>query len=656
MNILPSNLIIASRMVASRLTKPHNIGSSVLEPSIADSSAVQHHLGHFVGYFKLLEPTIPYFALYCRPMTHIIGPISHVIIIFINQEYKKLPDAVNREITRFGGNEVTCDTKRGLALVLTDEFIISHLSILIEASESAFHPNIIDNYVPRRVVKAPERFPILSHDRDDMRILLPCEEHRQCPETQGQHILALRSRGYKFLSYDVDNPPSDIPKDFDVIKIRLSDHFIYAVNYPSSGAIFFLFPHTAFGVGHYTKIHDQFKWKFGDKILLGCKFHSSRLISCNDVMLLQACILMILFEPHTLTFIRESDIIALRPQIDEFLASKVPRSHHPDDTGLGSQQSSLDVTADYVLNWRLGLTTIPGRHLRPTSTSSFDYESISTIGSDLVKVRRRFEAIDKAEVPPIPRGSYPGRADQLLNNLDIFRSSFQHIHDDWDRYATCQIKTPIHLGQLDHLRGLKLDETRFTVVPIVDRGIGLYAMIIFDREPLEFIFFNADFDEQRTKQLFSMVTEITDTYWNQYCGRIVKLTSFFHRKYHVVHLVFGLWTVSRLMRYAVMLPKRIIYSEYHFRLYCFLTLYEKQLSNHEYNISRDLVNTHGDLLLGARSINVSLVQYERIVVPTDTCMFCKKRGFQNLGRHMVMQHGGQARAAYYSRQDVDRPQ
>lgn len=648
MDTLSGHLLIASKILSSRLQRPHQIGVSILEPDVSSSTISKNHFGHSIGYFSIAIDKVPCFLLFHRDSTRITGRISSIRVVFVNHEYTKIPEKILSEITRFGLGEVDDNTRRSILILSSKEPLINHLSIMIEILETAFHPDYLEDSSPRKVwvIEVPSKNRFYTH-RDKTIELASCEERGNEPEEVGRYILALRSRGFKFLYYDI-RKPATIPRDFDVLQVRVENHFVYAVNYPASNIIYFLFPHNPFSVSNQQKILSQLAPRFP-----GCRCHTTNTYGfperCNSVDMLKASILMLIFQPHGLISIKFKDIESMSSQLETFITSTDVRKDHPESSQAGSQTSTISLKVDYVLDWHFGLSKIPGRHLRPTTLSRFNYESVMNTGSALTEVRKRFDAIPKDEVPSIPTGSYNGSSESILQDTNIFSRAFASVTETWKRYVDVRIVNSLRLSQLSRIADLDVTMARFTVLPIVDMTAKTYLMLVFDNMKLEFLFFNAEFNAEKTKSLFDLVTGVIDTHLPDYCGQIVKLTSYYHKKYPLIHLLFGLYTMGNLFKYAVMFPKRIIYSEYHFRLYCFLFLYEKQLSNHEYNATRYLLNDDGSLKSGARFIFINQVNYERIVVPTDTCMFCRKRGFDNLGRHMSMRHGGQAQIASHSR-------
>lgn len=107
--------------------------------------------------------------------------------------------------------------------------------------------------------------------------------------------------------------------------------------------------------------------------------------------------------------------------------------------------------------------------------------------------------------------------------------------------------------------------------------------------------------------------------------------------------------MARISEYSIQLPRKIIYAEREFRHFCHNIYLNQQIVNHEYNLANNKVRPNGFLTRDAYRCPVTPIIFERSVVTSDQCPFCLKRGFKNLGRHMAMQHGGQAKIASHSR-------
>lgn len=131
------------------------------------------------------------------------------------------------------------------------------------------------------------------------------------------------------------------------------------------------------------------------------------------------------------------------------------------------------------------------------------------------------------------------------------------------------------------------------------------------------------------------------------------LISHYHSSHPRIHLIMALYYLGKLFRYSVSLPRNIIYAEREFRALCYNICLKLQIANADYNMSRGLVRSNGYLAPCVYRCVSSPVIYERVVVPSDQCCFCKKRGYKNLGRHLFMAHGGQASAVGEARLEFD---
>lgn len=197
-----------------------------------------------------------------------------------------------------------------------------------------------------------------------------------------------------------------------------------------------------------------------------------------------------------------------------------------------------------------------------------------------------------------------------------------------------------------------MDQSRFLIYPFPTFD-DKPAMVIADKSVREWIYLepsNEDYNDQvhfnttTANYVKSILPELTN-----YQCRVIIMTSGFHHEYPKVHLLMALYVIARLFPYHVGLPQKVIYGEWELRKYAANICAELQIVNAEFNIENFMVDGNGRLLTGAYQSLPSPLQYQVSVVPKDQCMFCKKRGFKNLGRHMCMSHGGQAERANLER-------
>ena len=365
---------------------------------------------------------------------------------------------------------------------------------------------------------------------------------------------------------------------------------------------------------------------------------------------------MLMFKPHTLTTIRQEDIVELDETFEEFLnMDNIEQLRAAPKLLTDSQKrTNLIIKGEYQLEWEFGFDWIPGDQRRNTPRNRRirnDYSSLASVGTDILALRSNYDKLNKSEVPMIPFGSADMGPKAILKSLDLLQVSFDNEAAEWSNYASIILSKPIIKPQLKNLEFRHFRGLRFIIQPLIDVGQDIYALIILDFVSNDWIYINVANESNASLELYGVVNDVIRQK-NQLrlsASRVI-INNTFHQEYPVIHLLFALFTIRKLFRYAVKLPQKIVYGEHHFRLFCFLTLYEKQLSNHEYNISRKLVDTDGHVLPGGRMTSVSFLKYQHVVIPVDLCMFCKTRGYNNLGRHIAMKHGGQALRAYESRQ------
>lgn len=262
------------------------------------------------------------------------------------------------------------------------------------------------------------------------------------------------------------------------------------------------------------------------------------------------------------------------------------------------------------------------------------------------EVSKKRQRIRDSIVPPIhyiePLSDF---TQSYLKFLPCFTEAVRFMAKIWNTYATT-----IVLFDNDRVDSV---DVRFIIY--CNKTVrNTDYMLIVDRSSCECIYIEPDNILHRDASVFD---EVTRTYVqstfpgiNDYNCRLVPIVyGNCHNEYTRLHLLMSLYVITRLFRYSIELPQKIIYGEFELRKYAANICTQLQLSNSEYNIEKGLIDENGYPKEGAKESLPSPLRFEATVVPKDQCMFCKKRGFNNLGQHMSMKHGGQALAANMSR-------
>lgn len=251
---------------------------------------------------------------------------------------------------------------------------------------------------------------------------------------------------------------------------------------------------------------------------------------------------------------------------------------------------------------------------------------------DVSKNRR---AIRDSIIPPVHIiKPYMDLTQSYLKYLPCYKEALELAGEIWNRYApTVVFFQPLITSDRDvpGRRG-----ARFLIYAMENPNEGEDIIIVADRVFKKWILISASNREYRDSDYFdfswSTVRDFRELHGFE--GEAILITSSFHTRYPRVHLLMSLYVISRLFRYGTELPKKIIYGEWELCKYASNICAELQIVNAQHNIDNYLVDASGALLDLPSSLG-----YELSVVPKDQCMFCKKRAFNNLGRHLSMQHG-----------------
>lgn len=244
-------------------------------------------------------------------------------------------------------------------------------------------------------------------------------------------------------------------------------------------------------------------------------------------------------------------------------------------------------------------------------------------------------------------------AGSVLSNYEWFIGQLKYVMRYWQPYASVKLLEPVAVS---HMRRSQIEskDARFVVLPVdLNADQKDMGLLVFDKENKLWSWLrNNNSSKVAAAQVDYVKTKILVHFPNciNWAGYIMILSSSYHHKeFPFVHLIMGLYYIARLFRYAVQLPHKVIYNERDLRMFAYKSCLAVQLSNQAYNIENKLLTEDGVLKPGAYCSLPSPIQYARSIVPSDICGFCKKRGFNNLGRHMSMTHGGQAIIANVTR-------
>lgn len=269
-------------------------------------------------------------------------------------------------------------------------------------------------------------------------------------------------------------------------------------------------------------------------------------------------------------------------------------------------------------------------------------------------VSRERRSIKDSIIPPIhdmfPHSDY---TQSYIKHFPTYKEALKLIVLIWNRYApTVLFYDPLIAEDrmVQNRKGM-----RFLVYALESIFDGEDFLVIADQVKRKWIVIspsNRAVTDKFHYEVFERSLRSFDELQG-FTGEAILMTSSFHAQYTRLHLAMSLYVISRLFKYSVDLPQKVIYGEWELRRYAHNICAELQFINTQYNIDNNLVDDNGFLKEGAKESLPSPLVYEVSVVPKDQCMFCKKRYFNNLGKHLSMKHGQKAQFANRKRQESE---
>lgn len=638
-------LTIASKILETKLLDRALFDIRILDPSIVSGPKdFEEFDGRFVCFFALKSPTEPYFVVTCRRAP--LGPITHVYVYYANKQCRSILDP---ERTWLENRLPKVIVKRSMSVVFQDPQFCS-LAALIQAAQFTINFDLFHRRFKHCTIS-------VKHGSSFLRTSYQFTDYPSCdlkshdPAASDLFDLA-RKAGFMFKNFVSGKKFSP---DTNILRIPAQDgHCLYGIYYQQVNSMMVLIPHsrqiaTKQLVGSLLELLKSSVEGPPMKYVGSCRYGSAPDVHCNSVELLKACILLSLFPAFELspkdidTLVCTSDLVDLKRSLTFRLACHEPlleprrssSDQHDDTFSPGDDDEPIDVVELSDANSQVARCS-------QASIGSVAAE----VGSELNSYVEPLKYFVKMDIPEImhlkPSDLY---SIDLLESMEFYRMCIDRITQRWLDVGGVSVKVH-NTADLGQNNVQKLNKgVRFNVYPFEYNSRQL--IVIADNKNEEYIWLNPDNDACKDEEVYLSQSNLIEKriadlrMWS--CAAVF-MTSHFHKQYTKIHLLFGLFTMGRAFRYAVMLPQKVIYSEKPFRDWCYRVCLKQQLVNQEYNLVNDLINGDRSLRTGAFRSGSSPVVFERpSVSPTNQCYFCKSRSFTNLGSHMKMAHGNQAR-------------
>lgn len=648
---------IITNLLKYRLARPTTIDIAVLGIHQCPKLKFDEVYNRFIGFFVPRGSSNPAFILVGREDPD--GPLTHVFAYYINEDYQEIQES---EISLLKSHIPYTDAKDsslkfGLILARSSSHPSTYLSTLMEVVDYTLSTRLIDNFVSLQLIDTDSRD--LALGSIPQKTLTYCKGHLEADEKL-QFISIARRADLPLELY-----PSDIqPRNPEVVLVKTEGHFVGNIFSHETRVIthILVHPNQFQDNRHYARVRDLTQnWHTVNIEDFNCtRVYPNEGIKCTGSgaqVVLEAALH---FRPHVLTVVQDSDFNAIlnfpRPFTPE-MPDRVPTFRRVEVStrasqigAISSQQSGSERTIKLCFDRASG---------RPAVLANYDSQATeimpsSEIHSEMVfwkEVSSKRQRTKDSVVPPthniLP---YSDRNGIYLKILPSYTAALRFLSRIWSNYAPTLVVTTD--DDPDDRVATRPEQARFILCQRISSEDS-DCLVVVDREIKEWIFFQPGnalhknstrfdaLDRPQIEEAFSML--------KGYNCRVIPITSAFHVSYPRVHLLMSVYVMARLFRYSVALPQKVIYGEWEFRKYASNICNELQISNSEYNIKNRLVDEQGYLKSGAKVSYPCALLPETCVVPKDQCMFCKRRGFQNLGRHLSMQHGGQAMQANKSR-------
>jgi len=485
---------------------------------------------------------------------------------------------------------------------------------------------------------------------------------------------------------------------FDILRVPHDGHYIYALNKPEDRALILILPHCRQLVTfeHFVEVKEKIVARLGYPIdkFFACRVRGD--VCCLGVDILKACSISM---QSPLLFIRRSDLrfyeILVGNTEKEGDGSQSAPSGSSGSAAVATQMSTestptviasleaepLDEAESFIPlpeessplqdasvgqcpmeEDELVLRYSPSSNMPQVVSSPPRYASQETILMSEGKIEEELQFVKgqlvvrqglDLPVPYVPEVRPSNSPNSILVDRGFFEEEVERICSLWLAYAVVQRSLVVDLKDLPGVMPLppSFDRVcRFFIITARDEDE--YAFAILDLEQREYGILCTANRKDREEEVMCLarrfLVENTFPELETWKGHLIIPPTFFHPELEYPHLLMSLFYIGKYFHYAVRLPHKVLYQERDFREYCHDVVLKLNIANYERNkLMGSLIG--GDLRDDGFAMPSLTVHYDRAVVATDQCPFCKRRYFRNLGRHMVMAHGGQAKRANLTR-------
>lgn len=654
------DLLLLSRVLLSRLTRPNTVEINIIqdhlvEPPLESNINIERIFGRFVGCFSNSSTVCFYLAARAAPDEQ----VSHVFVYYLNSSCSSIQDEDMNTLRMYIPElrDPTSEIKLGLVSVNCHSDMCHHLSLFVEAIEFTLGSKLVKHFKEYHVIDVEYQnlsinpfAEVYLSDCDGSLSESSLDEFMKIVRRYGT-VLKL-SRGGQRLS----NP--------NVALVEFKGHFVGIVFNPKLKTINCITVHNdqledKESYDEFTKFVDSFyESKIVSHYITRLRYKAVR--ECNDKMFKYGLMLILEFLPHVFVSLKKNEMLYIiknhyresalvKPNISPY---KRPARRSSRESS-GDSTRSADFRADYYTKLRIHNNgrspEVLSDIVSSQATEIVPHVEMSAEISFWKEISKERQQIRDVLVPPVHKiEPFSDFTQSYLKFMPCYETAVQFMAKLWSQFANTVVV--INCNEVLELP----DETRFIIYPSRTLLNDEDFLIIIDVAKRDWIYLQLGNEYHKNPSEFDVFTRrFKATLFPKYSdliGRAVPIVNGnCHEAYPKLHLLMSLYVIFRLFRYSVQLPQKIIFGEWELRKYANNICTQLQVVNSEYNIDNNLVDSNGYLTEEAMQSLPSPLKLETGVVPKDQCMFCKRRGFSNLGRHMIMQHGGQAHLASHSR-------
>lgn len=654
--IYRDNLLLLSRVLLSRLTRPNTVETNIIDEHLREASSepiihLERVFGRFVGCF-LSSDNSACFYLAARNAPD--EQITHVFVYYMNMNHNCIQqgdiDILSKYIPEL--SKPDNNIKIGIVNVNCNSNSYHFLSIFLEAIDYTLGSNLIKHFKSLHIIEVEFKNSLAN----PLEVDKPCNCIGSINKSSLEEFDTITSRfGLQFMlcreGEELINP--------EVALVEFRSHFIGIIFHKDHKVVNYL-------VVHKDQLSDQESYdafnglidSFYDINIVShpiTRLHYKDPLGCDSKLFRYGLHLALSFMPHIFVGLKTNEILNIVENRSMNRACNIQGERDLRGSQSGRLVSDSQVSSQSKANYFTRLNVYNDGRSPENLYNIIDRESAfprSDIKAEIFfwkEVSKERQRIRDLLIPPVHKiEPYNDLTQSYLEFMPCYRKAIITMAKLWSQYAETVVVD--YQGEILDTQG----EKRFVIHPSKTLDKEEDFLILIDTLNSEWIYLQPNNEHHRNSVLFEAIAKrfrlTLFPKYSDFIGRAVPIISGnCHENYPKLHLLMSLYVLFRLFRYGKQLPQRIIFGEWELRKYASNICTQLQVANSEHNIKNNLVDRNGYLFEEAMQSLPSPLPIETGVVPKDQCMFCKRRGFNNLGRHMSMSHGGQAQLASSSR-------